>query len=43
MWFIPLVEGFAMELSFADCQLLFIAENKGGDTCYLAYIEEEVV
>lgn len=29
MWFIPLVEGFAMGLSFADRQLLFIAENKG--------------
>lgn len=29
MWFVPLVEGFAMEFSFADRQLLFIAENKG--------------
>lgn len=25
----PIVEGFAMELSFVDRQLLFIAENKG--------------
>lgn len=25
----PIVEGFAMELSFADRQLLFIAEKKG--------------